>query len=308
MAFAPLSVQGKPAGRIGLGTWALGGGKDWGPVDRAQALDTVAAALEQGICLFDVSPIYGQGLAEEILAQALKGRRSRVLLADKCGIIFKSGRPDHNLRAASILAECDASLSRLQTDYIDLYQIHWPDPNVPLEEALKVLERLKEQGKIRAAGVCNVSATQLDKALAYSQVACVQGPLSLLSARPDSLAVCQEKQIPFYAYGALGGGILSGKYKSVPNFRRCDARRYFYKYYFGPAFEQAQKAARRVCEVAQAKQLPPAAVALGWVLQQPGVSGVLAGARSAAQVQANVLAAGVTLSAQEKEYLQYGKH
>lgn len=308
MAFAPLVVQGVKASRMGLGTWALGGGSDWGHTDQAEALNTVSAALDGGINLIDVSPVYGHGQAEELLAKALKGRRSSVLLADKCGIIFKDGRPDHDLSTPSIMAECEASLKRLQTDYIDLYQIHWPDERVPLEEALKALTRLKEQGKVRAAGVCNLSAEQLKCALKAADISCVQGPLSLLNNHAEALPVCAEKQIPFYAYGVLGGGILSGKYKAAPNFRRCDARRYFYKYYYGPAFEQAQIVARRVQEVAAGKRVPPAAVALAWALQQAGVSGVLAGARNGRQVQDNVLALSLTLTQQEKEYLQYGKH
>ena len=308
MGFAPLVVQGFQASRMGLGTWALGGGSDWGPTDEAEALNTVAAALDEGINLIDVSPVYGRGLAEERLGKALKGRRGKVLLADKCGIIFKDGRPDHNLSTPSIMAECEASLKRLQTDYIDLYQIHWPDAHVPLEEALQALIRLKEQRKVRAVGVCNLSDEQLQKACTTADIACMQGPLSLLNNKPQALPVCAEKQIPFYAYGALGGGILSGKYKAAPNFRRCDARRYFYKYYYGPAFEQAQITARRVQEVAENKQVLPSAVALAWALQQPGVSGVLAGARSVRQVKANAAALTLTLTAQEKEYLQYGKH
>ena len=308
MAFAPLVVQGFKASRMGLGTWALGGGSDWGPGDEAEALNTVSAALEKGINLIDVSPVYGRGRAEELLGKALKGRRSRVLLADKCGIIFKNGRPDHDLSTPSIMADCEASLKRLQTDYIDLYQIHWPDPKIPLEAALKALTRLKEQGKIRAVGVCNLTAGALKTACETADVACVQGQLSLLAGAPDSLSVCAQEQIAFYGYGALGGGILSGKYKAAPNFRRCDARRYFYKYYYGPAFEQAQITARRVQKVAANKQVPPSAVALAWALAQEGVSGVLSGARSLRQVCENALALTLALTPQEQEYLQYGKY
>lgn len=308
MGFVPLVLQGMQASRIGLGTWPLGGGNDWGPTDEAQALSALSAALEGGINFIDLSPVYGLGRAEELTAKAVKGRRHSVLLADKCGIIFKSGRPDHDLTAGSIIAGCEASLKRLQTDYIDLYQIHWPDPNVPLEDALHTLERLKEQGKIRAIGVCNLNAQQLRSAVQCRQISCMQGNFSLLNAEQETLPVCREKEIAFYGYGVLGGGILSGKYKAVPNLRRCDARRYFYKHYYGPAFEQAQRVAKRVCEVAADKRQPAAAVALAWALQQNGVSGVLAGARSAEQVQLNARALQLTLSAQEQEYLQYGKY
>lgn len=307
MTFTPLILSGKTAPRLGLGTWALGGGKDWGEPDGQDAADAVHAALDAGICLIDTAPAYGWGRAEELLARALKGRRQQVLLADKCGIVLnKDGRPDHDLRPESILAQCDASLSRLQTDYLDIYLIHWLDPKVPLSDALGALERLKEQGKIRALGLCNVSADLLLSA-AQASVACVQNPLSLLDNKQEKvLAVCAEKKIPFIAYGALGGGILSGKYRKEPNFRRSDARRYFYPYYRGESFSRAQGVAARVKELAAQKGCAASAVALAWALGRGGVSGVLFGARCVRQVQENAAALQVRLTEQEAEYLEYG--
>ena len=308
MTFTPLILSGKTAPRLGLGTWVLGGGKDWGESGGQDAADAVHAALDAGICLIDTAPAYGWGRAEELLARALKGRRQQVLLADKCGIVLnKDGRPDHDLRPESILAQCDASLSRLQTDYLDIYLIHWPDPKVPLSDALGALERLKERGKIRALGLCNVSADLLVSAAAQASVACVQNPLSLLDNKQEKvLAACAEKKIPFMAYGALGGGILSGKYRKEPNFRRSDARRYFYPYYRGESFSHAQGVAARVKELAAQKDCAASAVALAWALGRGGVSGVLFGARCARQVQENAAALQIRLTEREAEYLEYG--
>lgn len=289
-------------GRVALGTWALGGGADWGDTPPQDAAEALAAALEAGLNWIDTSPIYGA--AEERIGQVVKGRRSQVLLATKCGICVRGGRPDHDLRPESIAAECEASLRRLQTDYIDLYQIHWPDPKVPLEEALGTLMRLKEQGKIRAAGVCNVSPELLRRACQAGEVAAVQNPLSLLTDGQAAVRqLCREKQMAFVAYGALGGGILSGKYTQPPNFRRRDARRYFYTYYFADGFAAAAPVAARVREVAAQKKVPAVAVALAWVLAQDGVSRVLAGARSAQQVRELALAQQVELTGQEQEFL-----
>lgn len=290
--------------RVALGTWALGGGNDWGETSEQAARNTLSAALEQGINLIDTAPVYGAGLAEERVGRAIKGKRTSLVLATKCGISLAGGRPDHDLRPSSIIAECDASLRRLQTDYIDLYQIHWPDPKVPLAESLETLVKLKEQGKIRAIGVCNFSREQLAQACGIAPIATVQNRLSLLDNAAAELAkFCQAKGIKFWAYGVLGGGILSGKYKSMPNLRKCDARRYFYKYYFGPDFAAAQQVARRVQQIAMNKQVPPSAVALACVLELSGVSGVLVGARSAQQVQENLRAVTVKLTQQEKEFL-----
>ena len=290
--------------RVALGTWALGGGNDWGETSEQDAQDTLLAALDSGINLIDTAPIYGAGLAEQRVGRALKGRRSQVWLATKCGISLNEGRPDHDLRPESIFAECENSLRRLQTDYIDLYQIHWPDPKVPLSDSLGALLRLQEQGKIRAIGLCNFSEEQVKAACEIAPVAAVQASLSLLDGAARKLAVfCHTHGISFWAYGALGGGILSGKYKQMPNLRKCDARRYFYKYYFGENFTRAAQVAARVQQIATQKQVPPAAVALAAVLKIFGVSGVLAGARSAGQVQENVRALEVNLRKKELEFL-----
>ena len=292
------------AGRVALGTWALGGGNDWGETSEEDSQATLQTALEQGIRLIDTAPIYGNGAAEERIGHAIKGRRSQVWLATKCGIVLKGGRPDHDLRPESIIQECDNSLRRLQTDYIDVYQIHWPDPKVPLAESLGTLARLQEQGKIRAIGVCNFSTEQLQQAVQTVRVDMVQGPYSLLNpAGKETAQFCAQHQISFWAYGALGGGILSGKYKKAPNLRRCDARRYFYTYYFAENFIRAQTVAARVEKLANKKQVPAAAVAFAWVLAQPGVNGVLVGARRPGQVLENLQSAQVVLSSQEQEFL-----
>ncbi len=307
MAYAPLCIAGQTATRLGLGTWALGGGADWGGQDRAQAERAVLAALDGGINWIDTSPVYGWGASEELLGRVLRGRRQKVLLADKCGIVLKAGRPDHCLTAASVAAECEASLKRLQTDYLDLYQIHWPDPKTPLEETWAALQRLQTQGKIRAVGVCNFSAGPLSQVAALGPVAGVQVPLSLLRPLPREIKdFCLQRQIPLVAYGALGGGVLSGKYKKEPNFRRRDARRYFYPYYFAEGFAAAQAVAARVRALAGQKKVPPAAVALAWSLARPGVSSVLTGVRSVAQVRQNLQALQVRLTPQEQEFLHGG--
>lgn len=308
MVCSALLPPGKTFPRLGLGTWALGGGNDWGDSDPAAAQAAVLAALDEGVSLIDTAPAYGFGRAEELLGRALKGRRTEVLLCSKCGICFKNSRPDHDLRPESIYAECEASLKRLQTDYIDLYQVHWPDPKVPPEDTFGVLERLKEQGKIRAIGVCNFGEAGLERVSSLADVCAAQERWSLLSpVGADMQSVCRRKSVALMAYGALGGGILSGKYRRMPNFRRCDARRYFYKHYFGEDFLRAQALVCRVKETAARKGVFPSAVALAWVLSG-GASCVLFGARDAEQVRQNVQAAQVCFSKEEEEFLAHGGH
>lgn len=296
-----------PGKQVAWGTWALGGGRDWGVTDPDEAADVLCAALDSGAKLFDTSPIYGAGCAEEWVGRAVQGRRSEVIIASKCGISLRDGRPDHDLRPASIMADCENSLRRLRTDYIDIYQIHWPDSKVPLADSLGALVRLQEQGKIRAIGVCNFSLVQLQEALQVASVSTVQGPFSLLDTSSQTIAqYCARQGLFFWAYGALGGGILSGKYKQAPNLRRCDARRYFYKYYIGENFAQASAVAARVKQVAQEKHVPASAVALAWVLGCSGVNAVIAGVRSRMQVAENRLASQIKLTELEKEFLYAG--
>ncbi len=284
---------------VGLGGWALGGGTDWGPTDVSAAQETIAAALDEGINLIDTAPIYGQ--SEEVLGRALRGQRQRVFLSTKCGLVKNGSWTDHDLRPQTITTQLESSLKKLQTDYIDIYFIHYLDPRVPWQDALQTLAHLKEQGKIRHIGVCNVPVEILTEMAQTGLISCVQDELSLLHAQRAGklLEFCRAHELGFMAYGPLCGGILSGKYQREPNFRRADARNYFYKCYRGENFIHAQQTVARVEKIAAQKQVPVAAVSLAWVLAQPGVTCALAGARSTAQVQANSAADHVVLSAEE---------
>ena len=190
---------------VGLGGWALGGATDWGATEETDARRTIFAALDAGITLFDTAPIYGE--SEVFLGRALKGRRPQVVLATKCGLVKNGSWTDHDLRPQTIISQLEQSLSRLQTDYIDLYQIHYPDPRVPLEEALAVLIRLREQGKIRYIGLCNAGGQEISAAA--GQAVCVQNEFSLLHPQKGRavFAACEKLRLGFIGYGTLCGGI-----------------------------------------------------------------------------------------------------
>ncbi|MBR2082327.1 MAG: aldo/keto reductase [Elusimicrobiaceae bacterium] len=293
---------------IGLGGWALGGGPDWGTTNERDVQDTVLAALDAGINLIDTAPIYGN--SEELLGHTLKGHRSQVVLTTKCGLTKNDSWTDHDLRPATIISQLEQSLQKLQTDYIDLYFIHYLDPKVPWQDALDTLALLQKQGKIRHIGVCNVPADILEVMIGTGLVSCVQDECSLLHADKSRRVreLCLEHGLGFMAYGSLCGGILSGKYKREPNLRRADARRYFYKCYYGGAFAAVQPAVQKVKELALEKQVPSSSVALAWVLLQSGVSCALAGARTRQQVLENMSAANVLLSKTEQEFLYASDH
>lgn len=290
---------------VGLGTWPLGGGYDWGAVEPGAAVGVIEQALAAGINLFDTAPLYGDGASEQWLGRVLTGhKRLSAFLASKCGLVKNGSWTDHDLRPKSIRGQLENSLRRLKTDYLDLYFIHYPDPNVPLAEAVGTLARLQTEGKIRAIGLCNVSADQIKQACQEAPVACVQNEYSLLhpAGGTSVFSVCKQLNISFMGYGTLGGGFLSGKYQKAPNFRRADARNYFYKTARGPAFEHVQKIAGQLQKLAQKKEVSPAALAGAWALAQADF--ILCGAKTALQVQQNARAADLILSSQEILHLE----
>lgn len=290
---------------VGLGGWPFGGGYDWGPVDESLCVQAVQAALACGVNWIDTAPVYGK--SECFLGRVLGARRKQVILATKCGLVKRTSWPEHDLRPQTVTAQLENSLRDLQTDYIDLYQVHYPDPKTSWEDVFACLLRLREQGKIRHIGVCNVSARELEQILAvYPDLASVQNEYSLLHPAhgKEIFDLCARHGVGFIGYGGLCGGILSGKYRKEPNFRRADARNYFYKCYRGESFERAQKVVLRVCKVAEKLGVGPAQTALAWALNSPCVTGVLCGMRTAAQAQDNAGACGVALSEKDKLFLE----
>lgn len=289
---------------VGLGGWPFGGGYDWGPVDVSQAEKAVLAALDAGINLVDTAPVYGE--SEAFLGRVLKGRRSQIVLATKCGLAKNGSWTDHDLSPQTIRRQLDESLSRLQTDYIDLYQIHYPDPKVPLEDALLELARQKQAGKIRHIGLCNVTAEEIARAARVTEIASVQNEYSLFHPQKGEAVfkACREAGESFISYGTLCGGVLSGKYKKEPNLRRADARNYFYKCYRADAFLKAQETARRVKKLAENLHISPSAAAVAWALSNQTVSCALTGARTAEQILQNAAGSDVILTPQDLAFLE----
>ncbi len=284
---------------VGLGGWALGGGYDWGNINFTDVQNTVCAALDNGINLIDTAPIYAS--SEEVLGRALAGRRQDVVLCTKCGLVKNGSWTDHDLRPETLSRQLENSLKNLKTDTIDVYFIHYLDPQIPWQATLETLTRLQAQGKIRYIGVCNIPPEILIQMAQTGIIACVQDELSLLHPAKGQavLNVCKQYNLGFIAYGSLCGGILSGKYKQAPNLRRADARNYFYKCYRGEAFQRAQETVAQVQKVAVSKSVTTVQAALAWVLQQEGVTCALTGARSAAQIAQNARAADIPLRAEE---------
>ena len=223
-----IGTSGITASRIALGTWAIGGWMWGGSTDVGESIQTIRSALARGITLIDTAPVYGFGRSEAIVGKALSaGLRSRAVIATKGGLEWQDGRVWRNSSPERIRNEVEESLRRLNTDYIDLYQVHWPDPLVPIQETAQALDRLLREGKIRAIGVSNYSAAQMAAFREAAPIHAVQPPYNLFErdAEREVIPYAQRHDITVLAYGALCRGLLSGMIAPTSVFRGDDLRK-----------------------------------------------------------------------------------
>ncbi len=283
-----------------LGTWAIGG-SNWGPYDEKNAVSAVETALDNGINAIDTAPVYGDGHAEKLIGKAIRGKRDKVFLATKCGLDIYSRKYDRDLSSSYIEKDLHGSLERLNTDFIDLYQCHWPDPRTPVEETMSALLKFRQQGKIRHIGVSNFSRAELSEALRCAPIFSLQPHYSLLERSPETelLSLCVENNINVFPYGCLGAGMLTGKYRECPRFTRGDARSFFYRYFKPKYWSKVRRLVDEMEAISQRKGATTGAVALSWLLGRPGIKSVVVGARSASQVVENI--AGVPIDLSEDE-------
>lgn len=293
---------------VAFGSWAIGGWL-WGGSDESDAVDAIHAALAAGINLIDTAPIYGLGKSEKLVGKAIRKCRDKVLIATKCGMKWDgeqigdphaevtmpgSGKPVRiyrNLRPASIQAELDASLRRLGTDYVDLYQTHWQDSTTPIAETMGCLMDLHAKGKIRAIGVSNASQSQLDAYRALGPVDTNQERYSMLDreAETGNLDYCRRNDIAFMAYSPLGHGLLTGKVEADRKFAEGDFRRDSDRF-TRESVHRIKGLLDILSSVAAQTGLTVAQVVIRWTLQQPGCTHALCGARNAKQARENAKA------------------
>lgn len=278
-----------------MGTWQAGK-KKWVGIEDADSIKAIRAAFEAGITTIDTAEVYGEGHSEKIVAEALSDVRDRVEYATK---VFAN-----HLKYDLVIEACDRSLKNLKTDYIDLYQIHWPSgtfnsEKVPIEETMKALNHLKEQGKIRAIGVSNFSRAQLEEAAKYGRVDSLQPPYSLFwrQVEKDAVPYCVENNISIVAYSPLAQGLLTGKFGADHKFDPQDNRAKN-KLFQGENYQRAQQALDKLRPIADRHNCTLAQLALAWLIAQPQAQAI-AGARNSEQAIANAKAADVKLSDSE---------
>ena len=273
--------------RIGLGTWAIGGWM-WGGTDEEESVRTIHAAVERGINLIDTAPAYGFGRSEEIVGRALADHnlRSRVVIATKTGLEWKDGNVFRNASRDRILREVGDSLRRLKTDYIDIYQVHWPDPLVSIEETAEAMQSLLDQGKIRAIGVSNFSVAQIERFRRVAQLHVVQPPYNLFEREIEDelLPYCRQSGLATLTYGALCRGLLSGNLEEDTHFSGDDLRLTDPKFQ-PPRYAQYLAAVRRLDQFARERYGKRVIhLAVRWLLDQ-GATVALWGARHPGQLQ-----------------------
>jgi aryl-alcohol dehydrogenase-like predicted oxidoreductase len=287
MELAEISGTSLKVSRVAIGTWAIGGWM-WGGTDEAQSVATIRAALEHGINVIDTAPAYGFGRSEEIVGQAIAEAklRSRVLIATKVGLAWENGKVFRNASRARIMREVEDSLRRLRTDYIDIYQVHWPDPLVTIEETAGAMDALLRQGKIRAIGVSNFSVGQMEQFRRVAPLHVLQPPYNLFERAIDTdvLPYCRKNRIATFGYGALCRGLLSGRMTADSKFEGDDLRRTDPKFQ-QPRFAQYLAAVQRLDRLAQQRFGKRVIhLAIRWVLDQ-GITTALWGARHPDQLR-----------------------
>jgi len=306
-----LGKQGMQASVVAFGAWAIGGWK-WGGSDAQASVAAVQASLDAGVDFIDTAAVYGFGLSEEIVGKAIQGRsREDIVVATKCGLRWDIETPTlhaesegqrifRTLTPSSIRWEIDQSLQRLGTDYIDLYQTHWPDPATDIESVVETFEALKKEGLIRAWGLCNETPEQLSAAAKLGALATDQEKYSMLDREQDSanLPICEEHDLGFLCYSPIAQGLLTGNIDAKRQFAQGDLR-IGNPRFAAPALDAIQAVLAPIKSLARDRDITVEQLVLAWTLKQPGVSHVLVGTRDVEQAQSNAMAGSIELDDDE---------
>ncbi|HVM12667.1 MAG TPA: aldo/keto reductase [Actinomycetota bacterium] len=301
-----LGKQGPEISVVGYGAWEAGG-EFWGPNESDQAvIDAIRAGLDAGIDWIDTAEIYGQGTSEELVGRAVEGRRDEVVIATKV-----APRPSGTgFRAEQVREACEGSLKRLGTDRIDLYQLHWPDARVPIEETWEAMVGLVEDGMVGAIGVSNFDQGLIERCLAVRHVDSLQPHFSMLHPpNRELIAWCGEQGIGVVTYGPLAYGLLTGAFRSRDDFQPGDWRRdggaSYYQAMFAPGkIERSFAVVEALRPIAERLEVTVAQLALAWNVHQPGVTSAIAGSRNPKHIRQNAEAGDVDLDQEVLDELE----
>lgn len=307
MVTKQLGKNGPRITTIGFGAWAIGGPWQWGwgEVDDKESIEAINKAIDNGINWIDTAAVYGYGHSEKVVGEAIKEIREKVFLATKCGMINDgSGNAVINNDPENIRKECEESLKRLKTDYIDLYQIHWPDENVEVERSWEMMVQLKDEGKVKYIGVCNFDVELIKRCMKIERVQSLQPPYSMLRRNVENeiLPYCLQNEIGVVVYSPMQAGLLTGKFdmnKLAPDDwrRKGDSFR-------EPNLSKGLKFVDKLKPIAESKNISVGNLAVGWVLSNNAVTSAIVGARNSKQVKENVIAADLKISESELDEIK----
>lgn len=297
---------------IGLGGWPMGRGQ-YGSFDENEVIKSVHKALDLGVTLFDTAQVYGWGAGEEIMGRALKGKRHDCIIVTKSGLRWDPDNPSNIERDSSkefLNKMLENSLRRLQTDYIDLFLIHWPDENRPFSEPMEVFGKWKEEGKIRYGGVSNFSMAQMEESLKTFPIICNQVGYNLFDRRPEEeiFPFCREHGLGIMAYGSLSFGLLTGTMTADTKFEEDDWRRGLKAFglpiFEGEHFVHNLEIVERLKKIAASQGRSIAQLAIAWVLSNPTVTVALTGVRKSSEIEENVVASDWKLADEVKAEIE----
>ena len=300
--------------RVGLGAWAIGGSWrwGWGSQDDSESIAAIRRAVELGVNWIDTAAVYGLGHSESVIGAALKEMPKKPYIFTKCGLRWKetdnSAREAYSiLKAKSVREEAENSLKRLGVDYIDLYQIHWPNPKAEIEEAWTEMAKLREEGKVRFIGVSNHTVAQMERLKAIAPITSLQPPYNLINRTSESalLPFCKEHNIGVIVYSPMSSGLLTGKMTAerINSLPGDDWRKQDFNY-TEPQLSRNLKRVEVISAIAANKGVPPPQVAIAWTLKHPAVTAAIVGMRNSAQADETAGAADVVLSDDEIAQLE----
>jgi aryl-alcohol dehydrogenase-like predicted oxidoreductase len=302
MRYTRLGKTGLNVSVLAFGTWAFGG--EWGSFDKEEAQGAINRALDLGITLFDTAQAYGFGVSERLLGESLWNRvhRDEVIVATKGGLRVEGSNLLRDASARWLRAGVEASLRNLATDYIDLYQVHWPDPTTPAEETAAALDRLVAEGKIRRVGVSNYSAKQIEKLSRHSAVETLQSPYHMFrrGIEDEILPYTAANDIGVLAYGPLAHGLLGGGMTTETTFPSDDWRSHSPDF-SGDRFRRNLDVVARLKQFASDRSIPLPQLAVAWTINNPAVDVAIVGARRSTQLDTLTPATDVKLSANDVE-------
>lgn len=293
-----------PVSSLGLGTWAFGGGAWWGPQEDRDSVEVMEEAIRGGATLIDTAPVYGRGRSEKIIGSFLNKRKlfDKVILATKVGLSWQGKKIFHNLKKERILEELEQSRCRLQTDYLDLYQVHWPDPETPIAETAQTLYKIKQKGIIKAVGVSNYSISQMIEFRKHCPLDSLQPEYSMFKRdiEKEVIPFCQKNAIAIISYAPLYSGLLTGKFfltgQAVPE----DTNRKLKSFHFQePYFSINKSALEKLVEIASAYQKSLTQLVINWNFSQNGITSSIVGSRRPEQIKENLGSMGWKLTDQD---------